>query len=117
VLSRLKTRISAYWNEFTQNRWFFAILRNTGGFAYFPHKYGGFLELTHSKLVDILHHDGHKLYYCGIRLKQTLILFYFVQGRVQAPEKLHSYTSLDNTGRSKEVRKLQRDPANLQRGP
>jgi hypothetical protein len=46
VLSRLKTRISAYCNEFSQNRWFFAILPNSGGFANFPHKCDGFLELT-----------------------------------------------------------------------
>jgi hypothetical protein len=46
VFSRLKTRISAHCNEFSQNRWFFTISRNSGGFAYFPHKCGGFLELT-----------------------------------------------------------------------
>jgi hypothetical protein len=46
VLSRLKMQISAHCNEFSQNWWFFAISRNSGGFAYFPHKCGGFLELT-----------------------------------------------------------------------
>jgi hypothetical protein len=40
-----QTRISAHCNEFSQSRWFFAISRNSGGFAYFPHKCGGFLEL------------------------------------------------------------------------
>jgi hypothetical protein len=46
VLSRLKTRISAHCNKFSQNRWFFAILPNSGGFPNFPHKCDGFLELT-----------------------------------------------------------------------
>jgi hypothetical protein len=46
VLVGFNSTINAYWNEFAQNRWIFAISRNTGGFAYFPHKYGGFLELT-----------------------------------------------------------------------
>jgi hypothetical protein len=49
VLSRLKMRISAHCNEFPQNRWIFAILPNTGGSKYFPHKCGGFLELTRAK--------------------------------------------------------------------
>jgi hypothetical protein len=47
VLCRLKTRISAHCNEFAQNRLFFAISPNSGGFKYFPRKCGGFLELTH----------------------------------------------------------------------
>jgi hypothetical protein len=47
VLIGFNSTISAYWNEFAQNRWIFTISRNTGGFAYFPHKCGGFLELTH----------------------------------------------------------------------
>jgi hypothetical protein len=38
VLSRVKTRISAHWNESPQNWCFFAISRNIGGFAYFPLK-------------------------------------------------------------------------------
>jgi hypothetical protein len=46
VLSRVKTRISAHWNKFAQNWWFFAISPNTGCFANFPLKCGGFLELT-----------------------------------------------------------------------
>jgi hypothetical protein len=46
VLTQLKARISTHCNEFSQNRWFFAILPNSGGFKYFPHKCGGFLELT-----------------------------------------------------------------------
>jgi hypothetical protein len=45
-LSRVKTRISAHWNKFAQNWWFFAISPNTGCFANFPLKCGGFLELT-----------------------------------------------------------------------
>jgi hypothetical protein len=46
LVKAAKSRISAHWNEFAQNRWIFAISRNTGGFAYFLHKCGGFLELT-----------------------------------------------------------------------
>jgi hypothetical protein len=34
---------------------------------------GQLLFYIDSKLVDILHHDGQKLYSCGIRLKQTLV--------------------------------------------
>jgi hypothetical protein len=61
VLSRLKTRISAHCNEFSQNRCFFAISPNSGGFAYFPHKCGDFLELTPPFLERLLHLDrsGH----------------------------------------------------------
>jgi hypothetical protein len=32
------------------------------------------------KLIDILHHDGQKLYSCGIRLKQTLVSHAFFTG-------------------------------------
>jgi hypothetical protein len=46
VLSRLKTRINAHWNEFAQNWWIFAISRNTSGFAYMRLKCGGFLEFS-----------------------------------------------------------------------
>jgi hypothetical protein len=53
VLSRLKTRISAHCNEFSQNWWFFAISPNVGGFAYFPHKCGGFLELTRMTVMRL----------------------------------------------------------------
>jgi hypothetical protein len=46
VLAGLNRTISAHRNEFAQNRWFFAISPNIGGFKYFPRKCGGFLELT-----------------------------------------------------------------------
>jgi hypothetical protein len=46
VLVGFNLTISAHWNEFVQNRWIFAISRNTIGFVYFRHKCGGFLELT-----------------------------------------------------------------------
>jgi hypothetical protein len=47
VSIRLNSKISAHWNESPQNWWIFAILLNTGGSKYFPHKCGGFfLELT-----------------------------------------------------------------------
>jgi hypothetical protein len=46
VLVGFNLTISAHWNEFAQNRWIFAISRNTGGFAYFSHKCGSFLKLT-----------------------------------------------------------------------
>jgi hypothetical protein len=46
MLIHLNLTISAHWNEFTQNRCFFAISLNTGGSKYFPRKCGGFLELT-----------------------------------------------------------------------
>jgi hypothetical protein len=41
-----------------QNWWFFAILPNSGGSKYFPHKCGGFLELiicpsNHSLLIAL----------------------------------------------------------------
>jgi hypothetical protein len=62
VLSRLKTRISAHCNKFSQNRWFFANLPNSGGFANFPHKCGGFLELTrYSDLIVISSHANARL--------------------------------------------------------
>jgi hypothetical protein len=50
VLVGLNRTINAYWNKFAQNRWFYAISSNTGGSKYFARKYGGFLELTPSKL-------------------------------------------------------------------
>jgi hypothetical protein len=46
VLNGFTSTVSAHCNKFSQNRWFFAILPNSGGFANFPHKCGGFLELT-----------------------------------------------------------------------
>jgi hypothetical protein len=46
VLSRLKTQINTHCAKFLQNQWFFTLSPNTGGFAYSPHKCGGFLELT-----------------------------------------------------------------------
>jgi hypothetical protein len=46
MLSRVKTRISAYWNKSPQNWWFFAISHNIG-VVYFPLKCGGFLEFSH----------------------------------------------------------------------
>jgi hypothetical protein len=46
VSIRINSIISAYWDEFAQNRWIFAISPNTGGSKYFPRKCGGFLELT-----------------------------------------------------------------------
>jgi hypothetical protein len=46
MLIHLSSTISAYWNKFVQNRWFFAISPNTGCFANFRRKCGGFLELT-----------------------------------------------------------------------
>jgi hypothetical protein len=46
VLTGQNFTISAHYNESPQNRWIFAILSNTGGSKYFPHKYDGFLELT-----------------------------------------------------------------------
>jgi hypothetical protein len=46
VLSRLKTRISAHCNKFSQDRWIFAISLNSGGFAYFPRKCGGFFGIN-----------------------------------------------------------------------
>jgi hypothetical protein len=57
VLSRLKTRISAHCNKFLQDRWFFAISPNSGGFAYFPRKCGSFLELTLFDEQEELHVD------------------------------------------------------------
>jgi hypothetical protein len=46
VLTSLNFIISAHCNEFSQNRWFFAISPNSGGFAYFPHKCGGFFGIN-----------------------------------------------------------------------
>jgi hypothetical protein len=46
VLIGLNRAISAHQNEFMQNRWFFAILSNTGASKYFARKYGDFLKLT-----------------------------------------------------------------------
>jgi hypothetical protein len=46
VLIHLNLTISAHWDKFTQNRWFFAISLNIGGSKYFTRKCGGFLELT-----------------------------------------------------------------------
>jgi hypothetical protein len=51
VLASRNWIISAYCNEFAQNRWFFAISPNSGGSKYFPHKCGGYLELTLSSLL------------------------------------------------------------------
>jgi hypothetical protein len=38
----------------SSNRWFFAILRNIGGFAYFPLKCGGFLEFSHGQCKSFI---------------------------------------------------------------
>jgi hypothetical protein len=51
VLSWVNMRISEYWNESPQNRWFFAISHNIGGFAYFPLKCGGFLEFSRAEAI------------------------------------------------------------------
>jgi hypothetical protein len=52
VLTGVNQTISADWNQFAQYQWFFAISSNSGGFAYFPHKCGGFLELTRSRTMS-----------------------------------------------------------------
>jgi hypothetical protein len=52
VLTGQNFTISAHCNESPQNRWIFVISPNTGGSKYFPHKYGGFLELTRPVAAD-----------------------------------------------------------------
>jgi hypothetical protein len=54
VFVKFNSRINAHWNEFAQNRWIFAISRNIDGFAYFPHKCGGFLKLTQITLISVM---------------------------------------------------------------
>jgi hypothetical protein len=46
VLTGQNRTISAHWNEFTQNRWFFAISSNTGGSKYFTPKCDGFFGIA-----------------------------------------------------------------------
>jgi hypothetical protein len=58
VLNGFNSKISAHCHEFSQNRWFFAILPNSGGFANFPHKCGGFLELTRGWAINASHARG-----------------------------------------------------------
>jgi hypothetical protein len=45
VLVSLNRTISAHWNEFVQNQWFFVISPNTDGSKYFPRKCGGFFGI------------------------------------------------------------------------
>jgi hypothetical protein len=72
VFSRLKTWISAYCNEFLQNWWFFVISRNSGGFAYFPHKCDGFLELTCWSLFDLAGLDWWLRGVCFANYRESL---------------------------------------------
>jgi hypothetical protein len=46
MLVWFNSTISAHWNEFAQNRWIFAISRNTDGFAYLPTEMWWFLDFS-----------------------------------------------------------------------
>jgi hypothetical protein len=52
TLTWLNSKINTHWNESPQNWWIFVILPNTSGSKYFPHKCGGFLELTPTNTND-----------------------------------------------------------------
>jgi hypothetical protein len=78
MLNGFNSTISAHWNEFVQNRWIFAILPNSGGSKYFPHKCGDFFRINSCdielKVVD--EKSILKQVYIGFSTTINWILFF-----------------------------------------
>jgi hypothetical protein len=88
VLTGQNRTISAHWNEFTQNRWFFAISSNTDGSKYFTRKCDDFLELTRGR-VEVV--DS----FLDVPMKAARAKFMFLWGRDPYLKGVHFCVSCD----------------------